>query len=95
MLVKDDSRSALKLSQVTAVVFEMSSTFTPMAARWARKVAVMSRDELMMADELFLSNAVRGIVPVRRLVDHRYASMSAARALMRALHPALGLPVVD
>jgi 4-amino-4-deoxychorismate lyase len=64
-------------------------------AGFSATVAVMSRDELMTADELFLSNAVRGVVPVRTLADHRYASMSAAHALMRALHPTLGLPVID
>lgn len=56
-------------------------------------VTDMHRDELGTADELFLSNCVRGIVPVRALGDHGYASMSAARSLMRVLHPALGLPV--
>ncbi len=56
-------------------------------------VTDMHRDALGTADELFLSNCVRGIVPVRALGDHGYASMSVARSLMRALHPALGLPV--
>jgi 4-amino-4-deoxychorismate lyase len=56
-------------------------------------VTDMHRDALGTADELFLSNCLRGIVPVRALGDHGYASMSAARSLMRALHPALGLPV--
>jgi 4-amino-4-deoxychorismate lyase len=56
-------------------------------------VTDMHRDALGTADELFLSNCLRGIVPVRALGDHVYASMSAARSLMRALHPALGLPV--
>jgi 4-amino-4-deoxychorismate lyase len=56
-------------------------------------VADMHRDVLRTADELFLTNCVRGIVPVRVLGDHVYASMSAARCAMRALHPALGLPI--
>lgn len=49
---------------------------------------------LMEADEIFVCNAVRGIVPVaklgnRELLDHRFA-----HALMRGLHPELGLPIV-
>jgi 4-amino-4-deoxychorismate lyase len=58
-------------------------------------VAALPRAKLLGADELFLSNVVRGIVPVRALGDHRFASMAVARLLMRALHPALGLPIVD
>lgn len=58
-------------------------------------VADMARAQLFEADELFLSNALRGIVPVRALADHRYSTMSAARACMRSLHPTLGLPVPD
>lgn len=49
---------------------------------------------LMDADEIFVCNAVRGIVPVaklgsRELLDHHFA-----HALMRGLHPELGLPIV-
>ena len=58
-------------------------------------VTAMPRAQLFAADELFLSNAVRGIVPVRALGDHCYDSHRAARMLMRALHPALGLPVSE
>jgi len=57
-------------------------------------VAAVRRDDLHTADELFLSNALRGIVPVRALGDHRYAAHTAAHALMRDLHPALGLPAI-
>ena len=56
-------------------------------------VTAVHRDDILLADELFLSNAVRGIVPVRALGDHRPASNMAARALMQLLHPALGLPI--
>ncbi len=50
-------------------------------------------DSLYRADELFLSNCVRGIVPVRRLGDHRYTETPTALGLMQTLHPSLGLPV--
>lgn len=58
-------------------------------------VTDMPRAILFQADELFLSNAVRGIVPVRALGDHRYRRTDAARALMHRLHPDLGLPVPE
>lgn len=56
-------------------------------------VGCMRYDDLAAADELFLSNAVRGIVPVRALGDHRYGASSAAHWLMGNLHPAIGLPL--
>ncbi len=58
-------------------------------------VADMPRARLFAADELFLSNAVRGIVPVRALGDHCYDSNRVARLLMQVLHPALGLPTPE
>lgn len=58
-------------------------------------VAALGFADCLRADELWLSNALRGIVPVARLGDHHYTEFSAARALMRSLHPALGLPVID
>ncbi|MDZ4811125.1 MAG: aminodeoxychorismate lyase [Pseudomonadota bacterium] len=58
-------------------------------------VADMPRAQFFAADELFLSNAVRGIVPVRALGNHCYDSHRAARLLMQAMHPALGLPTPE
>ncbi|PIV33102.1 MAG: aminodeoxychorismate lyase [Lysobacterales bacterium CG02_land_8_20_14_3_00_62_12] len=55
-------------------------------------VANLSRLDLRSADELFLSNCLRGIVPVQELAGQRYPSMQAARRWMQSLHPALGLP---
>jgi len=59
------------------------------------RVATLGFADCLRADELWLSNVLRGIVPVARLGDHHYTEFSAARALMRSLHPALGLPVID
>lgn len=59
------------------------------------RVAALGFADCLRADELWLSNALRGIVPVARLGDHRYTEFSAARALMQRLHPGLGLPVID
>jgi 4-amino-4-deoxychorismate lyase len=56
-------------------------------------VTEIALDSLYLADELFLSNCVRGIVPVRSLGDHRYTGMATAQALMRSLHTSLGLPI--
>lgn len=55
-------------------------------------VATLTQADLRAADELFLSNCLRGIVPVQELAGQRYPSMRAARLLMQSLHPALGLP---
>lgn len=41
----------------------------------------LSRDDVLGADEVFLSNAVRGIVPVQRLGDHRFPVGSVTRRL--------------
>lgn len=59
------------------------------------RIAPLSFADCLSADELWLGNALRGIVPVAVLGDHRYTEFSAARALMRSLHPGLGLPVID
>ena len=59
------------------------------------RVAQLAYADCLRADELWLSNALRGIVPVAWLGDHRYTEFEAARGLMRVLHPQLGLPVID
>lgn len=56
--------------------------------RWAaRAVSVrpIARAELDRADEIFLTNAVRGVVPARRVGDHELTVGETARAAARHL----------
>ena len=57
-------------------------------------VREMGREELMEADEIFLSSSVRGILPVRELDGRTFARGPFARALQAHWH-ALGLPGVE
>lgn len=51
----------------------------------AARVAVFTPAELLAADEVFLCNAVRGILPVRRLGGREWADGAATAALRRQL----------
>ena len=53
----------------------------------------LTMEELLRADEVFLSNSVRGIVPVKALDDRRWKVGATARALL-AHWQALGLVAV-
>lgn len=55
------------------------------------RVDDMTLDELLQADEVFLTSAVRGIVPVRALHDRAWEPGPHTRALQAAWHAA-GLP---
>jgi 4-amino-4-deoxychorismate lyase len=52
-----------------------------LAARPDARVRALALDELLGADEIFLSSSVRGIVPVRELAGRVFAPGAAARAL--------------
>lgn len=56
----------------------------------AVRVCALARDNLARAEEVFLTNAVNGIVPVRSINDHRYSvNMLTARFianLCRGIH---------
>lgn len=51
----------------------------------------IGKEELMRADEIFLCNSVRGIVPVRMLAGRKLAVGTCTRELQATWH-ALGLP---
>lgn len=64
-------------------------------ARYPRtEVRDITVEELMQADEIFLTSSVRGILPVRALPGRELAPGAFARALQRAWR-ALGLIEVD
>ena len=56
-----------------------------LAARPECRVARLSRDDVDQADELFLCNSVRGILPVARLGERELGTGPVTRALMRQL----------
>ena len=54
----------------------------------------LSRDEVEAADTVFLSNAVRGILPVARLGAREWPShpaIAAAREALSRLHPSFAV----
>ena len=61
-------------------------------AGFSVRVQAMHRDALRHADALILSNAVRGFVPVARFGDRLFTRRDAIAAIMRSLHPSIGLP---
>lgn len=56
------------------------------------RVQAMHRDALDHADAVILCNAVRGLMPVRRIDARMLRSHAGVAAWMHAFHPELGLP---
>lgn len=59
---------------------------------FSARVQAMHRDALGHADAIVLCNAVRGVMPVRRIDARALRPHHGVAALMHAFHPELGLP---
>lgn len=59
---------------------------------FSARVQTMHRDALDHADAVFLCNAVRGLMPVRRIDARDLPRVAAVDTMMHFLNPELGLP---
>lgn len=57
-------------------------------------VTAIARAELLTADELFITNCARGVVPISKVGNINFASHQAAQMLMQQWHPEIGLPSI-
>ena len=74
VLMRDEALERILSGHLEAIVARLGATI--------RDIEV---DELRRASEIFLSNAVRGVVPVASLADRRYGVGPAAAAARAAL----------